>query len=148
MSRAEWHRDYYKKNRKRILARQAAARRRNPAHRQAQQLAAHRRRPFMQAMRSAKYRAAQKKIPFSLTKEWAEKRWTGCCEVTGIAFQPPKGLGGPEFFSPTIDRIDKKIGYVTGNCRFVLFAVNLLRWTGSDKDMFEVARAILEYEMK
>ncbi len=80
-------------------------------------------------------------LPFTLTDEWARARWTGKCELTGIPFVV-EGKHG-KFFSPSLDRIDPKLGYVDGNCRFILFAVNTLKGVGTDEDMMLVARGLV-----
>lgn len=80
-------------------------------------------------------------LPFTLTDEWARKRWTGRCELTGIPFVVAGTHG--KFFSPSLDRIDPKKGYVDDNCRFILFAVNTLKGVGTDEDMMLVARELI-----
>lgn len=46
-------------------------------------------------------------------------------------------------FSPSIDRIVPDRGYVPGNIRFVLHAVNSMKNDGTDADMVMIARAIV-----
>ena len=50
----------------------------------------------------------------------------------------------PFLFSPSIDRIDPAQGYVTSNCRFVLFAVNAMKGSGTDADILVIAKAIVD----
>lgn len=100
--------------------------------------------PWEKFIPTAQARAAKKNVPFSLTREWARERWTGCCEITGIEFSTAKTTRGPGFFSPSIDRIVPELGYTPENCRFVLWAVNAFKSGGTDEDMLMVARAIVE----
>lgn len=91
---------------------------------------------------SARARAKKAGLPFDLDHEWAEKRWTGRCELTGIEFSA-KQPGGPGMFSPSIDRIVPERGYVKDNCRFILHAVNSFRQNGTDAQMVEIAKALI-----
>lgn len=101
--------------------------------------------PWERLLRSAEARAKSKGLPFALTREWAEARWTGSCEISGIPFVIENtGRSGPKFFSPSIDQISPKAGYTPTNCRIVLWAVNAMKHTGSDEDMLLVARAIVK----
>lgn len=55
-------------------------------------------------------------------------RARGRCEVTGIPFSALKLPGRDSNrhpYSPSLDRIDPSTGYSRGNCRLVLFAVNV-----------------------
>lgn len=96
--------------------------------------------PFL--YRAARFRAKKKSQPFDLTIEWARRRWTGRCELTGIPFETSTGAAGPR--SPSIDKIIPSIGYTMENCRFVLSAVNSLKGNGSDAEMLFVARRLVE----
>lgn len=92
----------------------------------------------------AKYRAVKKNLPFDLTKEWVLSRWTGHCELSGLPFSVRYDSPGPKFYSPSIDRIDPKLGYTQANCRVVLWAVNSLKHDGTDADMYRVAKALCD----
>lgn len=103
------------------------------------------REPWSRLLRSAEGRAVKKGIPFELTKAWAEARWTGFCEVSGIPFVVKNvGEPGPKFFSPSIDQIIPKAGYTPANCRFVLWAVNAFKGDATDADMLVVSESIVK----
>jgi len=104
--------------------------------------------PWKPLLKSAYERSIKKKVPFALTPEWAEERWTGHCEITGIPFGIGLRESGPKTFSPSIDRIVPALGYVPTNCRFVIWAVNAFKYDGTDEDMISIARAIIEYADK
>lgn len=106
-------------------------------------------RPWFTLIYSAQKRAKQLGLPFDLTQEWAESIWTGKCAVTGLPFRRwIRGKNpGPRNFSASIDRIKASRGYVQGNCRFVIFAVNALKGDGDDEEMFCIAEAILRNHM-
>jgi hypothetical protein len=63
-------------------------------------------------------RASKKGLLYNLSLSWALNRWTGHCEVTGIAFAP--WTDSRSLFSPSIDRIDNNIP----NCHMNLIEVS------------------------
>jgi hypothetical protein len=100
--------------------------------------------PWKPLLRRAEARAEIKKVAFALTPEWARARWTGNCEVTGLEFRIGQRGSGPKVWGPSIDRIKPELGYVPDNCRFVLWAINAFKNTGTDEDMILIARAICD----
>lgn len=99
--------------------------------------------PWKGCLSSAKTRAKQLKLPFDLTEEWAKSVWTGRCALSGIEFQIGVKAEGTRMWSPSVDRIDPKLGYAQSNCRFILFAVNCLKQNGTDADVFNIAAALM-----
>jgi hypothetical protein len=99
-------------------------------------------RPWEFLIKSARSRAKEKGFEYELDDEWASQRWTGCCEITGISFTTNPRKAGPHPWSATVDRIDSSIGYTKKNSRFILWACNALRGTGTDADMMRFAKAI------
>jgi hypothetical protein len=117
-----YHAQYREKHRERINTRLREYRKANPntvveaetdPRRRAARLVAY-----------ARQRARKRNIAFSLDPEAisaAVER--GTCAVTGIPFVFQFGRGIHPL-SPSIDRIDSSKGYVNGNVRVVLWAVN------------------------
>jgi hypothetical protein len=99
------------------------------------------RQPWLPLLTGAQHRSAKSGMPFALTREWCEARWTGRCELTGIEFI--LNTKSRDNFAPSIDKIDPRKGYVPDNCRFILFAFNLLKFTGTDETMYALARALI-----
>lgn len=99
--------------------------------------------PWVTLIRWSRAKAKKRCIPFSLSKEWGEKSWTGVCAITGIAFNMDHGLGHSHPMSPSIDRIDSDGQYEDNNCRFILHCVNVFRSTLGDTEMIAVANAIV-----
>lgn len=97
--------------------------------------------PWKWPLINARRRAEKKAFSFDLTEEWCLARWTGSCELTGIPFQFGTQTHFP--FSASIDRIKSSEGYTQDNCRFVLFAVNSFKGTGTDEQMLEIAKALI-----
>ena len=64
-----------------------------------------------------------------------------CCALTRLPFYSLSGASyGPS--RPSIDRIEHAGPYALGNVRVVLLGVNSLRGTGTDADMYVIARAL------
>jgi hypothetical protein len=99
--------------------------------------------PWLSLLYSAKDRAKKRGIEFSLTAEWAESCWAGRCAVTDLPFLIGARGPGPKSFSPSIDRIEPRKGYSPDNCRFVLMAVNALKGSTTEEDMYRIAEAIM-----
>ena len=93
-------------------------------------------------MRKAKERAVSSGLEFNLTKSWAEKRYTGKCELTGIPFIS-KEAKSFHARSASIDRIDPSKGYTQENCRFILMAVNAFKGRMTDKEMKFIATKLV-----
>lgn len=138
----EYSREYREKNKERFKVWKAKSDAKNRHKTHLKYKAAKQKNPALFVFRAAKRRAKTSGIEFSLTRDWFENRWTGVCEVTGIPFQYADKK--PNAFSPSIDRVDSSAGYVEGNCRFVLWALNRFKNTDSDDIMLIVARAIVE----
>lgn len=100
--------------------------------------------PWLSLLKGAKNRATKKAIHFSLSVDWARKRWTGFCELSGLPFVLGKKGHGGAIFSPSIDRKKPKLGYTENNCRFVLHALNAFKMDGSEEDMIAIALAFLK----
>lgn len=88
------------------------------------------RRALRAARIDARGRAIQKGLPFALPYEWVAEtaeRQKYRCSLTGIPFlAEPPGPSAKHLFAPSLDRILPADGYVTGNVRLVVFAINVM----------------------
>lgn len=99
--------------------------------------------PWRSLIRSAQKRAAKFGLPCELDFAWGERIWTGRCSLTGIEF-PKERLGrANRTYFPCIDRIDPAAGYTQSNCRIILWAVNSLKGTATDAEMFLIAEKLI-----
>lgn len=96
--------------------------------------------PWKEPIIAAKSRAKKKGVPCDLTEAWAQKRWTGFCELTGLPFSVISKR--TNMFSPSLDRRIPTLGYLQSNCRFILQAVNMLKSDGTDENMFKIVSAL------
>jgi hypothetical protein len=102
--------------------------------------------PWKHILRARMRDALKRGIPFELTPEWAEARWTGRCEISDIPFDLNNIAAG--FYSPSIDKIVPELGYLPDNSRFVLLAVNCFKHVGTDADLLKTAQAIVNAQLK
>ena len=74
---------------------------------------------------AARIRSRNKGIPFSLNELdvclLQQAIDTGLCQLSGIPFNLERGRCAT---SPSLDRIDPKLGYISGNVRVVCHAIN------------------------
>lgn len=92
----------------------------------------------------AKNRSEKYGIPFNITLEWVvSKLEFGKCEVSGLPLKlitaETYGLhNNMQPFSPCIDKIDPKLGYLESNCRVVcnIFNQCKMHWTDTDVGTF------------
>lgn len=131
----------YERNKKAHYVRAQKYRKEHPEIRKTEYHNARKKRPWLMALTNASNRSAKKGFSFDLTREWCEQTWTGLCAVSGLPFVFGSQTHFP--FAPSIDRIDSSKGYTQDNCRFVLFAVNSLKGTGTDEQMLSIAQAIV-----
>lgn len=69
----------------------------------------------------------------------------GRCALTGIEFERNPTPRHP--FSISIDRIDSRLGYIPGNVRMVLLAVNIAMSHWGERSLRAIARALVGREL-
>jgi len=65
----------------------------------------------------------------------------GLCALTGLPFRRTDTPGVVSPFSPSLDKIDHGAGYVRGNVRWLLFAVNSCRGVSTDELFLQICKA-------
>jgi len=93
----------------------------------------------------SRVRAKEKGIINTLTLEWLkEKTINDKCELTELNFSyDPNIPRNP--FGPSIDRINIKEGYTPENCRIVLWVVNAGLGHYTEKDLYTICKAYLNF---
>ena len=136
----------YQRNKQKHFERAKRYRAEHPEKRNLEYKRSREKYPWLHSLLNARNRSLKKKFSFDLTREWCVQNWTGKCAVTGLDFVFGTQTHFP--FAPSIDRIDSSKGYLQTNCRFVLFAVNSLKGTGTDEQMIQIAQAIVNLHQK
>jgi hypothetical protein len=96
-------------------------------------------------LRSTAKRAKKLGKAFDLDDAWLVDRLArGCCELSGLPFRLDAAVVKRHAFSPSIDRIDTKSGYVSGNCRVILFALNVSLGSWGMQVYMDLAEAMLK----
>lgn len=104
--------------------------------------------PLNALLSSAKSRAKRNGIEFNLTLDHLEKLWNyGKCELSGLEFEKkPSSRYNQGPFRPSLDRIDNNAGYVVGNVRIILWALNLaINGYGIDTYL-KIAKAVVKHK--
>lgn len=104
--------------------------------------------PARMLLGQAKQRSKRLGVPCSLTEQDVEAMLESqVCAVTGIRLyfdriDSSESLKNP--WAPSLDRIERHLGYVAGNVRVVCWLFNHMRCDYSDEDVLMVARALTE----
>ena len=98
----------------------------------------------------AKRRANKKKVPYAISEKEHDRIAAviaaGKCEVTGLPFANLEGTANP--WSPSLDRIRPALGYVDGNIRVVVWALNMAKSGWGDDVLLRLAHAIVDANRK
>lgn len=79
-----------------------------------------------------------------LTTKQLKELWrqqSGRCAITGRAFVIRNGT--PHLNSPSVDRIDRSVGYIIGNVRLITYQANCARLFGTDDDLRDFCMDVL-----
>lgn len=88
----------------------------------------------------AKALCKEEGLPFDIDFDFILKKLqAGTCECTGLRFSLSEELRNA--CSPSIDRVVPNLGYVKGNVRIIVWALNAFKNNFSDKDIYPIAKA-------
>ena len=87
------------------------------------------------ACKASKRRAKIKNLPFNLTSNYLESIYlkNSVCPILGYTMKVSNISLGK--LSPTLDRIDPRLGYVKGNVEFVTNIANLMMTSATGRDI-------------
>lgn len=94
---------------------------------------------------SAKKRALRHGLPFDITfEDIVPHLERGTCQRTGLEFDlsPAKCKGGPRPFSPSLDQVFPRKGYVRGNVEVVCWIYNICKSDFDEVDIRKFAKAL------
>lgn len=90
----------------------------------------------------AKRRSKKLRVPFDLKEsDILLPLELGVCEATGIAFCMPGAPGERSPFAPSLDRIKPAHGYVSGNVRVVVWALNAACGEWGEEILWQIVKA-------
>lgn len=90
------------------------------------------------ALRSAKNRAKRDFLPFDLTLKDVPSVPTHC-PILGLELQVKRGSKGGAQNSPSLDRIDPNLGYVTGNVQWLSQRANAMKSNATPEELLRFA---------
>lgn len=99
-----------------------------------------------QLLSAAKSRASRSGIPFDLTEDYLTELWetqNGKCAVSDLPFSQRKSKWFRDPYNPSLDKINPQLGYVEGNIRFVLEAVNAALNEWGLEEVLPILKAVL-----
>jgi hypothetical protein len=97
----------------------------------------------------ARSRALKRGLPITIDGKWVLERLNvGCCEVTGIPFtfkieETYGKYNNAQPHSPTLDRIDPKLGYTPENTMVVVAIYNFCKMHWAHRDVLHFAKQLL-----
>lgn len=153
---AAYHQAYYLSNRERIVAKRRQwakehpeavkhwGRNRKKPNQAKARLAGYaweQRNPEKILFRSARNRARRDGLEFSITI--ADIEIPELCPLLELPIQPRRGGRGPMDQSPSLDRIDNKLGYVPGNVWVISWLANKMKATASREQLETFAQNVL-----
>jgi len=100
---------------------------------------------------AARHRAKIAGVPCTITIDYLMDLWEtqeGLCSVSGLPFSFRKSKWFTNPYSPSIDRILPKYGYVENNVRFTLTAVNVSLNIWGLEELLPIFRAIISRSEK
>jgi hypothetical protein len=125
----------------RVCTRQIAAndRANNPEKLKKRQADYNAKAPWRNMLRSARARARERGVPFSITMTDLEAAWPkdGNCPVLGTPLVRNVGFHGGSDQSPSLDASIPSLGYVPGNVRIISLLANRVKQDVTDPTILE-----------
>ena len=87
------------------------------------------------ACKASKRRAKDKNLPFNLTSDYLESIFPKDCICPILGYKMEVSDIALGRLSPTLDRIEPKLGYIKGNVEFVSNIANCMMTSATGKDI-------------
>jgi hypothetical protein len=96
-------------------------------------------------VRRAKSRAEIKNVPFNIT--WKDVDYVNICPILGIPLNwgETSNEGGRNIDTPSLDRINPKLGYVKGNVRIISTLANMMKSSATKEQIEVFCKNIFKY---
>jgi hypothetical protein len=104
-------------------------------------------RPFYALLNTARKRAKDRDLPFSITEEYLESIWTGVCPVFQVRLDlPSHGGNALSPTKPSLDRLVPDKGYIPGNVIWISFRANTIKSDANSEEVQAVATWLQQTE--
>lgn len=149
----QYRKDYYLKNKEKILARQKKRRveKRDFIKEYQKTFYSEKEGRIVRFLAGAKKRAKQKNLPFDLNLKYLRNICPDVCPIFGVELDW-SGWGQRNMIaqdnSPSIDRIDPTKGYVIGNVIWMSWKANRLKSNATSEDLYKIAKWLEQKESK
>jgi hypothetical protein len=93
----------------------------------------------------AKYRSNKKGLEYNIDTQYLMSIWPkdNKCPILGYTMRPAQdGTSGQDKYSPSLDRIDPRKGYIKGNCEWVCSLANSMMTHAEGPDLIRFAKWI------
>lgn len=93
----------------------------------------------------AKYRSTKKGLKYNIDTKYLISIWPkdNKCPILGYKMRPSQdGTSGQDKFSPSLDRINPRKGYIKGNCEWVCSLANSMMNDAEGPDLIRFAKWI------
>lgn len=93
----------------------------------------------------AKYRANKKGLEYNISTEYLISIWPkdNKCPILGYTMKPTQnGVSGQGKYSPSLDRINPRLGYIKGNVEWVCSLANSMMTDAEGTDLLRFAKWI------
>lgn len=150
MSKAQYQREWARKNKEKIARYAKKWAQANPKKASKRTEEWRKRNPIKftisNLLSQSKHRAKLKGVEHNITAEWLQpKLERGVCEITGLPFDFSFGLGkGKLPWAPTLDRIIPELGYTKENTQVVVWMYNAAKHTYTHQEVMMLVNALLE----
>jgi hypothetical protein len=97
--------------------------------------------PHKYLIKAARRRAKVKNLPCDIDIEWCVENTPLKCPILGVEL---KWLDGN--YSPSIDRIVPELGYIKSNCWVISTLANKMKWNSTREELLAFCEGILSLE--
>lgn len=97
---------------------------------------------ILTSFQACKGRSKKSDIPFTITREYVTElfeKQKGLCALTGVELIPKSG-----HTSPSLDKMNPKLGYVEGNVQWVAWKANAIKSDMTMEELYSFCETVLK----